>query len=200
MPDYTPGRSSGRNFSHYRMSRPKPPEQKWFNTTIAPSPVLASLATLPAPNSILNPIPQGVTQSSRIGNEVHNRSVHIRLLLQRAAVDAVVRIIIVWNLDGSVTNPNLLLEDNTNFQSPLNKDYGKSFWVRFDKTYTLAAGQSQLQVDEIWRAVKCTTEYTDDGTTTPSANSLWLLAISNQATTANQPLLSYIARLTYTDE
>lgn len=214
MPNSTYARSQGRNhFGRRRHSKYITkgylkaiigvPETKWINTSVVPTAVPSVLSpTTPLPQSILNAVPVGTTQSTRIGSEITNKSLHIRLLLQRAAVDAVVRVIIFWSLDGeaagTAATPQRLLEDSTSYLSPLNKDYGKSFWVRFDKTYTLAAGQTALQVDEIWRKLKCKTEY-DSETNVATCNSLFIVAISNQTVVANQPLISYTARLTYMD-
>lgn len=207
MPDYTYGRSTGRNrFGRRRYGRYVTkgylkaivgvPESKWFNVVRAPAvvgPTLGAGTSFP-----LNLMPQGTTQSTRIGTEISNKSLHVRMDIARAAVDSLLRVIIFWNLDG-VTSNDLLLENPASYQSPLNKDYGKSFWVKFDKTYTIAAGQTQLVVDEVWRKLKCKTEFTDDATTVPSQNALFITAISNQATVANQPIWSFTSRLTYMD-
>ncbi len=205
MPNTTYARSQGRNrFSRRRYSKYVTkgylkaivgvPESKWLNTVYPPTPVLSTFSFTP-----LNALLQGTTQSTRIGNEVSNKSIHIRLDIARAAVDSLVRIILFWNLDGTQPTTNNLLETNTSYQAPLNKDYGKTFWVKFDKTYSIAAGQTQLVVDEVWRKLKCKTEYINDTSSDASANALYMGYISNQATAANQPILSFTARLTYLD-
>lgn len=206
MPNTTYARSQGRNnFGRRRHSKYVTkgylksivgvPESKWYNIVRPPVAVSDSLTTATTLNLPL----QGTGQTSRIGNEISNKSVHIRLDITRAAVDALVRIILFWNLDGS-TNVANLLETSTSYQSPLNKDYGKSFWVKFDKTYSIAAGQTQLVVDEIWRKLKCKTEFTDDTPgSVPSQNALQIVAISNQSLVANQPIWSYTSRVTFMD-
>lgn len=205
MPNATYARTQGRNFRS-RASRYRPPEVKWFNIEVnTPASVGNTLGATSTINRLLNPIPQGVSQSQRIGDQVNNRSIHMRLLLERGAVDSVCRVILFWSLDGAfaaagpiqITN---LLENPLNWKSPLNKDYGKSFWVRYDKTYTLAAGQSALQVDEIFRSLKCVTEYQSDASTDPSQNALYIAFISNQLQIADQPLVSFTTRVNYTDE
>lgn len=210
MPNATYARSQGRNHfgrrrygkyvtKNYLKAVVGVPESKWLNTfRIPPAPVTNIFQSVS-----LSQIPQGTTQSTRIANEITNKSIHIRLDIARQTVDSLVRIILFWHLDGLIVgaaNPDTnLLENPNSYQSPLNKDYGKSFWVKFDKTYSIAAGQTQLVVDEIWRKLKCKTEYTDDAVTTISANDLRLGWISNQSTAANQPNLSFTARLTYLD-
>lgn len=214
MPNQTYGRSHGRshfgrrNYSRYvtkgylRAIVGKP-ESKWFNTNVAPAAVGAALNAGSVYAFPLNQIPQGITQSTRIGDAVSNKSLHIRLDIQRAAVDAIVRVIVFWYLDGNTATtpvpPSLLLEDPANYRSPLNKDQGKSFWVKFDKTYSVASGQTAIQVDEVWRKLKCQTEYTSDAESTPSNNTLYIAALCNQTTVANQPLMSFTSRITYLD-
>lgn len=213
MPNTTYARSQGRNnFGRRRHSKYVTkgylkaivgvPETKWQNALLAPisapNTILVSGAAAPV---ILNNISQGTGQQNRIGNQVSNKSLHIRLDIARAAVDSILRVIIFWNLDGSANPVTNLLENNVAgaaYQSPLNKEYGKSFWVKFDKSYSIAAGQTQLVVDEIWRKLKCTTEY-DEVPGTITANALYIAFISNQATVANQPLFSFTSRLTYLD-
>lgn len=208
MPNTTYARSQGRNrFSRRRYGRYVTkgylkavvgvPENKWLNVTQAPTAIPAT-----GLNVQLNNIGTGTSQSSRIGNEVSNKTLHMRLDIARGAVDSLLRVIIYWYLDGSVATPESILED-VNYQSPLNKVNGKSFWVKFDKTYSIASGQTQLVVDEIWRKLKCKTEYSTPGDQpnlpVTTANALYVLFISNQATVANQPILSFTNRLTFLD-
>lgn len=205
MPNSTYGRSQGKNMrrrsrtpfvtKRYLKQVIGTPETKWYNYTYASTAVTNAGQIV----DLSGGITQGVGVSQRVGNEITNKSMHMRLDLTRAAVDSFVRIIIFWYLDGNLTPPivgNVL--QTASYQSPLNKDFGKSVWVKFDKTYTLAAGQTQLQVDEIWRKLKCKTEF-NSGTTFTNNNNLYLLAISNQSVLANQPLLSFTNRLTYLD-
>lgn len=214
MPNATYARSQGRNnfgrrrygkyvTKGYLRSIVGVPESKWINTVQAPLAVDNN-------NTYcfnLNTIPQGTTQSSRVGDAVTNKSIHVRLDIARVTVDSLVRVIIFWLKDGVVSpggtvTPQIAfanLLETSSYQSPLNKDQGKSYWVKFDKTYSIAAGQTQLIVDEVWRKLKCTTEYSNDTTSLSTVNALYIGAISNQATAANQPLMSFTARLTYLD-
>lgn len=207
MPSYTHGRSQGRNphrryhgkyvTKGYLRAIVGTPESKWLNTTVTAASVLS------APSSVynLNFVPQGTDQSSRIGDEVTNKSIHMRLDLTRTAVDSIVRVIIFWFMDGTaeVTPTPATILETVDYRSPLNKNFGKSFWVKFDKTYTLTAGNLSIQVDEIWRRCKCKTEFNTSAGGLITANSLHMLVISNQTVLANQPLLSFTSRVTYLD-
>lgn len=199
----TYGKSHGRTYrSHGRGSKyvtkgylraiVGSPETKWVNLSLARAPISTTFNP-----TLLNSVPQGTGQSQRIGDEVTNKSVQIRLDILRGAVDSFLRVILFWALDGSTATPSDILETQS-YQSPLNKNQGKSFWVKFDKTYALAAGQSQAQVDEIWRQLKCKTEY-EAGSIVINQNSLYLAFISDQATTANQPQVSFTSRVVYLD-
>lgn len=186
------------------------PEKKWFNTQLLPT-------SVPDTGIIqsLTDLTQGVGDSQRIGDTVTIHSNLNRLSIERGSVDAFLRVIMFRWQDQLVTTtpPNIptvdqILENNPDlvtppsYQSPLNKNYGKSFKVMFDKTYTIAAGQSQLQVDKIYRSNRYQVEFTDlligQGTVT-TTNGTFLLYISNQSVEANQPLFSFIHRITYTD-
>lgn len=214
MPNYTYARSQGRNrfgrrrygkyvTKNYLRAVVGPIEQKFTDYTQTALAILNQQNV----NSILPlnaGISQGTGQSNRIGNQVQNRSVHIRFDLSRVTVDSFVRVILFWWLDGSLTTntPTLaqILESPANYQSPLNKEYGKSFWVKFDRTYTLAAGQTQLQTEEIYRKLKCVTEWNDTAgpQTGISHNSLHILFISSQSLT-NAPTLNLYSRVNFTD-
>lgn len=225
MPNTTYGRSNGRNFRRRNHSRyvtkgylkavVGSPESRWMDFLIAPTPITSSGTIF----NLNSPFPPTTTTPTTPlgglrGSEISNKSLHMRLSLRRQTVDSFLRIIIFWNLDGLDSPPTVApvgsgvvgweggILTTADYQSPLNKYNGKSFWVKFDKTYTLAAGQTQLQVDEIWRKLKCQTEYQPlQGTTGGDAqrNSLHLLAISDQVTAENQPTLEYYSRISYMD-
>lgn len=212
MPNYTYARSQGRNRFGRRRYGPLvtkgylkavigTPESKFLDVTPASFTIPATLST--SSTFVLNDIIQGPGQNERIGNEVSNKSLHVRLNLARAAtVDSLVRVIIFWNIEGQNQPPSLLLQNNTAgnaYISPLHKNYGKSFWVRYDRTYTLAAGQSQLVVDEIWRKMKAKTEYASTETGQITRNQLYITFISNQTVAGNQPTCTFYSRLNYMD-
>lgn len=216
MPNYTYARSQGRNrFGGRRHSRYVTkgylkavigtPESKFLDRNNTPFTIPSTMTTSNT-FSLNNMITQGPSQYQRIGNEVSNKSLHVRLNLARAAtVDSLVRVIIFWNIDGldlgDSANTNLLALNTAGnaYISPLNKNYGKSFWVRYDRTYTLAAGQSQLVVDEIWRKLKCKTEWNIAEPPAITRNQLYITFISNQTVAGNQPTASFYARLNYMD-
>lgn len=219
MPNYTYARSQGRNrigrrrygryvTKNYLKAVIGTPEPKFIDYPLAS--FLASSTLAASSTFLLNYIRLGTSDTGRIGNQITNKSLHVRLNMARpAALDAMVRVIIFWNMDADNTPNTNLLQDNTAgnaYISPLNKDFGKSFWVRYDRTYTLAAGQTQLVVDEIWRKLKCVTEYTGDPTPenpgaqpTITKNALYITFISNQVTSDNFPSCSMYARLNYMD-
>lgn len=232
MPDYSYARSQGRNrfgrrhhskyvTKGYLKAVVGTPESKFIDTQL-PLTQLTTPTSSGTPNVYpLNTLVQGTGQSQRIGNQVSNKSLHMRLELRRifgvgtvnSNLNQFVRVIIFWALDGTVGNavtgpaitPQqqsvLLLEDPSNYQSPLNKEYGKSFWVKFDRTYTLASGQSELQTDEIWRKVKCSSEYNDAASSLvgTTRNALYVLFITSAPSAAQAPSVAFYSRLNYMD-
>lgn len=230
MPNTTYGRSNGRNFRRRNHSRyvtkgylkavVGAPESRWMDFLIAPTAITSSGTIFNLNTPFPAPTADATTPLGTLrGTEISNKSLHMRLSLRRQAVDSFIRIIIFWNLDGMLAPPTVAPVNNggtdlvsggilttADYQSPLNKYNGKSFWVKFDKTYTLAAGQTQLQVDEIWRKLKCQTEYSpaviSGGQISggpAQRNSLHLLAISDQVDAENQPTLEYYSRISYMD-
>lgn len=218
MPNNTYARTQGRNrFSRRKYSRYVTkgylravvgvPENKWVDIPTASYPIMST----PPQLLLLNPISEGTSPNERVGSTVSNKSLHLRLSLSRGQFDTFVRIIIFWWLDGTRTDPatpipitpDMILE-TVNFQSPLNRANGKSFWVKFDRTYSLASGQSALQVDEIWRRLKCQSEYPVNepplpADNQPTSNSLHLLALSTIGSEEAAPILQFHSRLTYLD-
>lgn len=218
MPNYTYARSQGRNrfgrryrgryvTKGYLKAIIGTPEAKYADTPALTGPTpAADTMTAPGLGNVLALndfiVPGTGAIAERIGNQVTNKSLHVRLDMARVNVDSLMRVIIFWAVDGATEDPTNLLENNTSgfaYASPINKDYGKSFWVRYDRTYTLAAGQTQLVVDEIWRKLKCTTEWDTEVPQTVTRNTLYIAFISDQPLVANQPTFKFYARLNYMD-
>lgn len=205
MPNATYARKRSRNFPRRRYSKyvtknylkavVGEPEKKWFDVN-----GISTAVTNTGNLAQLNGIPPGTTSSNRVGNEVSNQSLFMRIDIARGAVDSLLRFVILWWYDGNAAAVPTITDilQTASYNSPLNKVNGMSFKVKYDCTYTLAAGQTQLQVDEIYRKLKAKSEYAPT-LNTNTANTLYLLTISNQATVANQPTLTYYSRLNFMD-
>lgn len=94
-----------------------------------------------APAFCLTNIAQGTSEGTRIGNSILVRSIQSRFSLQAVSPNRV-RIIVVRDMQCNGVNPSLglVLEDATNFDSPLNILNGNAearFSVIADKVYSL---------------------------------------------------------------
>lgn len=115
-------------------------EKKAYDTTSTSFAVpLADVTVLPA--FCLTTIAQGTTESTRIGNSILIKSIQSRFSLEAVSPNRV-RMIIVRDMQCNGVNPtlNLVLEDATNFDSPLNIINGNAearFSVIADRVFTL---------------------------------------------------------------
>lgn len=169
------------------------PEHKWFDST-------TSNFSIPATGSVvaLDGIVQGDGQNERIGDSVKATSTFYRYTITRVLVDSYVRIIhFIWKSNDVPTVASIL--QTATVVSPLNRDNGRIIRVLTDKLYTLATGQTQQQVEKHSKRLWYTNKYDSDAVTTTSVNGLYVLFISDQGTGANQPVINYYNRLTYTD-
>lgn len=116
-------------------------EKKYFDTIAVSSGLNTSVAI-----QALTAIPQGVTGTTRVGNEVKATSLLLRYFLKWNSTTVVgqrARIMLVRDLSegvlgSSVTINNILQYSSTAQQlmeSPLNMDYGKRFQMLFDHVY-----------------------------------------------------------------
>nr|WAE42885.1 MAG: capsid protein [Cressdnaviricota sp.] len=177
----------------YRLECP-PPEAKWLDTTLLP---LTPTTTPTLTN--LSLIVQGPGQNQRIGDAIRGDSQFYRMTLARGTVDCFVRVIhFIWKADDMPTageilaNPALVV-------SPLNRDYSKTYHVQRDDLYTLANGESQLQVKkEFWDNGR-TIKYSADASTAQTMNQVYVLFMSDQAAGATAPALNYYHRFSFMD-
>jgi hypothetical protein len=215
MPSQTYARTQGRNYNHRsdagRLVTHREleeivgkPEWKWLDTR-PPSVVIPLTGTL----ILLNGIPEDTGPNGRIGVQVSNKSSHMRFTLSSAtATTSYVRVIMFWALDGNFLDPatpitiaaSNLLQDGTDYLSPLNKENGKSFRVRYDQTFAFAPGQMTAQVQEVYREFICDTEYSSDANppSNITSNALYILFLPTNAGAASTTLNLY-HRLNYID-
>lgn len=181
------------------------PEKKWFNVNQG-SPNGMGVSTITGDIYPLDQVAQGTGDNNRIGDTISLQSIQMRLDLARTTADGVLRVILFrWMQRATPTVANILeapLFATQQYQQPINKNYGKSIKVLFDKTYTLATGQTQLQTDKIYRKAKYQTEF--DSGTAESMNGTYLLFIGSpinvaSPTAAQFPVYSFTSRITYTD-
>lgn len=136
------------------------PELKFFDTALSD----ASVAADGVVQGSLNLIPQGVTESTRVGRKCVIKNLNFRLTLYRVLVDSVatalpheqVRIMLVLDKQANGANPAItdILEtdDMNSFNNLANKS---RFRVLYDKVFNmdaLAVGSNGTTVDQAARS------------------------------------------------
>jgi len=170
------------------------PESKWYDTSLAGTSISSTALITP-----LDGIAQGVTQSTRVGDSIKASSLFIRYSLSRVAGDSFCRIIhFIWKSNDVPTVAQVL--QTASYISPLNRDFGFNIRVLQDRLYTLASGESALQVEKIAKKLWYTNRYDSDAVTTTSMNGLYSLMISDKVAAGGlEPVITYYARLSYKD-
>lgn len=161
----------------------------------------ATITTTATVSSLFDPA-QGDGESEFIGDSVRARSLLIRMSITPNATAGVnfLRVIIFRDkqCNGVAPTATQLLDSASNYDSPLNTDFGKRFKVMFDRIYTVDTDANGAQVDKIYRKLMFTIDGLDTaGTNPPNTNGMFILAISDQAT--NGPSFRYNSRVRYTD-
>lgn len=180
------------------------PEKKYFdvltNITTASTPVSTSTAYLQP----LDGITQGTGDTQRIGDQIWIQSMLMRISIQTGAagINFLRMIVFRWKVGQGNVVPTAatILQVPNSYLSPINVDQGEQIKVMLDKTYALATGSSQLQIDKFWRRKRYLVNYAGNaGFTTPNSNSTYILFISDNAATANTPIISFYTRMRFTD-
>lgn len=180
------------------------PERKWFNITrsVQQADQLGIITNL-------STIPQGVGDSERIGDTVSLHSFFIRYKITchpTAPLPCLLRILIFrWTQD-DLPVPSNILEDvagiQTNCLQPINKNYGKSIHVLYDKLHTLSpTGSNAIVSRKKFKHAGYQIEFNTAATVpalTPTSNGTYLMFLTD-ANPVNTPFVSWVNRLTYTD-
>lgn len=169
--------------------------------------------------TLLNDIAQGLTEATRIGDEIYATSIQYRGILTAGTSTLVTtssnstRIIVFWDQQANGSAPTVtdLLDTSAGGNgiiSPYNDDYQKRFKVIYDRTFSInpnqvvaGTGQQNYQIPlRFKRKLGRTVKY--DGTTAVigsiETNSLYMLRLAESDTTPM--LVGGVARLIYKDQ
>lgn len=151
----------------------------------------------------LSNLAQGQTSSTRNGNSIKGKSVHLRMSCVRdtAGPNAVsVRIILFLDKGSQGLTPATgdLLHAASAYSS-LNSNNGKRFRVLADEFFSLSQGSSASNAIAMFRQLNHVIEYGGTGSTVGDITNghLWLYAISNENT--NPPTLNGYSALRFVD-
>lgn len=182
--------------SHGHPSHPKG-ELKWFDTVPSGTINLTSAVIIP-----LDSIAEGTGQSQRIGVQIQPHSSYTNIINRinpETSVDCMSRALLFTWKSIDVPIPAQILTDPSNIQSPLNIDYSKSFWVHWDKKFPIGLGQSVITEFQEYQALHKRTTYAADNTNQTTMNGTYMLLMSDQTSSASEPILTLYHRLRYQD-
>lgn len=188
----------------------------------------ANFSTSTFAASHLTPVPQGVRDTERIGDKVYARALHLRLGIQcnipgvaapsNLFVNARVIVFQYKKTDSTPVAAEMFLlgggMGTYNSYSARNIDYMDKYVILYDKMVqvrgfigTPAAALSGVAVPDQYMKyikIKVPLKYAEknikyQAATTSSNNGLWLLVMSDQAPTTNNPSYMFDSNFTYTD-
>lgn len=177
------------------------PEIKFFDLpTIGPT-AISSTGTVNA--QPINNLAQGTTGSTRIGLSISLKSLayHIDYRLGATPVPCSIRTIFVWDKQPNGAAPaitDVLAGTPPTFVSFLNISNKDRFTVLRNDVISLSPQGDQTAYLEKYVKINMQSQYSD-GSSIPQTGAVWLVAISDQATAANQPTITVVARVRFFD-
>ncbi|AUM61684.1 capsid [uncultured virus] len=172
---------------------------------------------------LINGLTQGASAITRIGSRIMMKSVHLKYYVkgpELASVTGVtlqnmVRIILAYDLQPNSATPTSsdFFEDATpglGIVSPMRKEWSSRWKVLWDKRYPIVStyqpsgitpGQNMIY-DETFIKLNHAVEYSDSSTGTVAdikTGAVWLIALSDNGTTGNQPVFTYWSRIRFAD-
>lgn len=146
--------------------------------------------------TLLNGVAQGTNQGQRIGMQLKNKYLILRLIMNQNAgfvgLSERIRVMLIWDKqpNGAAPTANQLLTITAAgqaFISPININASKRYRIVYDKLYSLQSRGGANNVAEskmitIKKNLKLNTKYMDTGATIASiqTNSLYLVTISQE--------------------
>lgn len=147
-------------------------------------------------------IPQGTTDTTRVGDSIKLQNLTMRYTIARNGQDAWARVFVLWDPQNKLTAVSDVLQSTGSTLSVITpKNYDKRFQckVLYEALHKLdSAGNALSKVDRVIPINKHT-QFSGGSATTITSGDLKMLIISNVVTT-NLPTMAYYLRLSYTDD
>lgn len=136
-------------------------------------------------SEIMPSIPQGITDSNRVGDKITLTSLSFRISLASVNPHSYCRIIVFQWKDSTIPVSNDILFPTLEWNGYYSKDKRERFNVLMDKTYTLVSGDYR-PVLTFYKKVplkycRKTLQYISGAANYPGYNSIYILAISDIA-------------------
>jgi len=154
---------------------------------------------------LLNALPQGVSNGSRLGSQVATKSCAYRFELDLPALDTnrvptSGRVMLIWDKqpnNSAATYSTIFTAINyLSFMTPGNAD---RFVILRNQQFSLSPNGDQVLFFEGYCKINMRTTYTFDAGSNPQSGALLLVYIGDQATAANQPTINGCWRTRYMD-
>lgn len=151
----------------------------------------------------LNEPPQGLGDQDRIGDKITAVSDDMRYTIVRGEVDAVVRIILVWDKQNTlvdITNVLQLPTTNSTVNSAYTKDKRGEYIVLWDRSFALTAARTYITVHK-FRKINKNTQFENGGQdiSTGALKIFYLSDVDPIMTAAEKPNVRIYSRLLYSD-
>lgn len=151
--------------------------------------------------TLLNPIAEGSDYNQRTGISVKTTSLFMRFNIQLdpSAVLNTIRYILFVDKENHGATPAAadVLEDATNYQSPINHVASSRWLILADKFVTLDVNGKAVQEHKLFKKIQFHLKYSATGATTVYNTAIYLLLVADNNT--NPPLCSWYSRLRYVD-
>lgn len=167
--------------------------------------------TSPVLQCLTNVIAQGTNDNERIGNSILAKDIYFRCQigwLPSASIQVGISrfILFAWKDNASANAPsaNKVLNDPSNINSPINKDYSDQFVVLKDKTiahnaYTTSVVMQSYSHMKVYKTLNYHMRWTASSATSITQNHVYILFLGAGATAANQSTITCYSRLNFTD-
>jgi len=191
------------------------PEKKFIDTTGTTN--VPETGTI----SLLNPLGQGTSVVTRIGQKIVIRSIDLRVRVSGAPNSAtptvyanMIRVLLVWDNqpNGTLATPSDIIEDltaGTGVIAPQQKIYITRFRILWDKKFMLtnlvganSPTEKVNDMDQYYKKTRLQVGYADSNNgdiTDIITGAIYLLAVGQHTAAANQGILEYFSRIRFYD-
>lgn len=147
-------------------------------------------------------IPQGTTDTTRVGDSIKLQNLTMRYTIARNGQDAWVRVFLLWDPQNKIAAVSDVLQSTGSVLSVISpKNYDKRFQckVLYEALHKLdSSGNALSKVDHVL-SINKHTQFSAGSATAIMSGDIKMLVISNVVTT-NLPTMAYYLHLTYTDD
>lgn len=147
-------------------------------------------------------IPQGTTDTTRVGDSIKLQNLTMRYTVARNGQDAWARVFLIWDPQNKLTAVSDVLQSTGSALAVITpKNYDKRFQCRvlYEATHKLdSSGNGLSKVDRVIPINKHV-QFAGGSATSITSGDLKMLIISN-VVTSNLPTMAYYLRLSYTDD